>query len=569
MASAPNDKPLDVEASAMWLDENSATENMPSGPPSEPQGLSDQTRYVTKSKIIMIFLTCASVDLVALMDQTTLAASLTLISRALSSSANNAWISGAYFLTSTSFQLLYGRLSDIWSRKTVLLACIFLFFVGSLAASLAQTDTQLIAFRALTGVGGGGLMTLAQTIVSDVVSLRDRGKYQGILGAVVAIANGIGPIVGASLSEINTQSWRWIFRLNLPLTAISTVAIVWMMPLKKVEGSWLFKLKAIDFTGAILTLSASTSLVLALTWAGDQYPWQSAAVIAPLVIGVALLAAFVLWEGIGPRYPLMPLHIFRSRLVIGACATMFINGWLFVTQVYYIPAFFQLAYGLSPVISGALLLPITLTQTISSTTSGLIVHWIGRYRESIIVGWITWSIGLGLYSTLKPNQFEVGKAVGYGLLTGFGVGQTLQPSLIAIQAGVARQDMAVVTCTRNFVRNLGSTLGLAVAATLINSTLRPDLTRLGLPVQEVINGPDTYLASLAAGNREEVRQAILSSYSQGFRRIFYLNAALSSLAVVVAWFMIPQIGLDRQDDAALKVQADEKSSKEGIVQRQA
>lgn len=242
---------------------------------------------------------------------------------------------------------------------------------------------------------------------------------------------------------------------------------------------------------------------------------------------------------------------------------MFINGWLFVTQVYYIPAFFQLAYGLSPVKSGALLLPITLIQTISSTTSGLIVHWTGRYRESIIIGWVAWAIGLGLYSTMKQDHFDLGKAIGFGLLTGFGVGQTLQPSLIAIQAGVGRQDMAVVTCTRNFVRNLGSTLGVAVAATLINSSLRSTLTAIDQPVQEIINNPQAYVAGLPQASREAVRLSILSSYSEGFRRVFYLNAALAGLAVLIAWFMIPQIGLDRDDDAALKEQGREKSKKQG------
>ncbi|KAF2010003.1 putative MFS drug transporter [Aaosphaeria arxii CBS 175.79] len=516
----------------------------------EPSSLTDQTGYVKPSRIVMIFLTCASVDLVALMDQTTLAASLSSVSRALG--------------TSTSFQLLYGRLSDIWSRKTVLLCCMFLFFIGSLAASLAQTTTQLIAFRAITGVGGGGLMTLAQTIVSDVVSLRERGKYQGILGAVVALANGIGPIIGASLTSISPESWRWIFRLNLPLTAVSTVAIVYMMPLKRVQGSWIFKLKAIDFAGALLTLTASTCLVLSLTWAGIDHPWHSAAVITPLILGVVLLAAFVIWEGIGPKYPLMPLHIFRNPLVIGICTTMFINGWLFVTQIYYIPAFFQLAYGLSPMKSGALLLPITLMQTVSSTFSGLIVHWTGRYRESIIIGWVSWTVGLGLYSTLDTTHFDLGKAIGYGLLTGFGVGQTLQPSLIAIQAGVARQDMAVITCTRNFVRNLGSTLGLAVAATLISSSLQSRVT--GQNAAQVIDDPEAYLSMIPEGARQAAQEMVLSAYSQGFRHVFYLNAALSALAALLAWTMISHINLDRPDDAALNEQRDLETAKKSDVQ---
>ncbi|KAL1591752.1 hypothetical protein SLS60_011751 [Paraconiothyrium brasiliense] len=264
----------------------------------------------------------------------------------------------------------------------------------------------------------------------------------------------------------------------------------------------------------------------------------------------------------------MPLHIFRNGLVIGACSTMFINGWLFVTQVYYIPAFFQLAYDLSPVKSGALLLPITLTQTISSTFSGLIVHWVGRYRESIIIGWITWTVGLGLYSTLDTARFDLGKAIGYGLLTGFGVGQTLQPSLIAIQAGVARHDMAVVTCTRNFVRNLGSTLGLAVAATVINSSLQSVVT--GPSAAQVLDDPAAYLATVAEGNRQAAREMILSGYAQGFRHVFYINASLSALGAVLAYLMIPQITLDRPDDAALNEQRDfESKSRHEISDPQA
>jgi hypothetical protein len=246
------------------------------------------------------------------------------------------------------------------------------------------------------------------------------------------------------------------------------------------------------------------------------------------------------------------VRIFRSGLVVGASLTMFINGWLFVTQVYYIPSFFQLAYGLSAVKSGALLLPITLTQTLSSTFSGLIVHWTGRYRESIILGWAVWAIGLGCYSTLDPQHFELGKAIGYGLLMGFGVGQTLQPSLIAIQAGVARQDMAVVTCTRNFVRNLGSTLGLAISATLVNSALRSSLAGTGVSGTDFLDDPEAALGEVVDGNeRNMIERLAVEAYASGFRRMFYLNAALAALGCLLAFWLIPQIGLERPDDSAL------------------
>ncbi|KKY13385.1 putative mfs drug transporter [Diplodia seriata] len=431
----------------------------------------EQTKYLPKRRIVSVFLACASIDFAALLDQTSLAASLSIIGRSLNASNQSSWISGAYFVTSTSFQLLYGRLSDIWSRKIILLIGIAIFFFGSLASSLSQNVIQLIVFRAFTGVGGGGLMTVAQFIVSDVVPLRERGKYQGILGAFVALGNGVGPVIGGALASSSADGWRWIFRLNLPLSVVMVLCVVFFMPLKKVEGDWKLKIKAVDFFGAVLALGGSAVLVLALTWAGGEYAWASAHVIASFVVGIAVCICFVLWQWKGTSVPLVPrtfpplflpppLHIFRSRVVAGASITMFINGWNFVTQIYYIPTFYQLAYARSATVSGLLLLPLTLTQTLASTLTGLLVSTTGRYREAILAGWALWAVGLGLFSTLDDYS-GVGKQVGYAVLTGAGVGATLQPSLVAIQAGVPRGDMAVVTAWRNFVRNLGATLGLA------------------------------------------------------------------------------------------------------------
>lgn len=265
--------------------------------------------------------------------------------------------------TSTCFQLVYGKLSDIWSRKFVLFVGLAIFFIGSLAASLAQNVTQLIVFRALTGVGGGGLMTVAQMIVSDVVPLRERGKYQGILGAVVALAYGIGPVIGGALASISHDSWRWIFRLNLPLTVVTTLAVFFFMPLRKVEGCWQVKVKAIDFPGVLLALGGTAVLLLGLNWGGGEYPWDSVHVVVTLVLGVVVSVGFVVWQWKGARVPLMPVHIFKVRIVNGACLTMFINGWNFLVQVYYIPTFYQLVFGYSTVKAGAMLLPVTLMQS--------------------------------------------------------------------------------------------------------------------------------------------------------------------------------------------------------------
>ncbi|KAI1080697.1 MFS general substrate transporter [Whalleya microplaca] len=513
----------------------------------------EQTNYVPKSTIITIFLACASVDLIALMDQTTLASSLYIIGDALRASNQASWIASGYFITSTVGQLLYGRLSDIWSRKVILLIGLAIFFIGSLAASLAQTATQLIIFRCFTGIGGGGLMTVAQLIVSDVVPLRERGKYQGILGAVVALANGIGPVIGGSLSSQSDDSWRWIFRLNLPLTVLTTLCVVFIMPLKKVEGDWKVKLKAVDFLGIILALAGMSVFMLGLTWGGSEYPWQSRHVIATLVVGFVLCVGFIIWQRF-PRYPLVPLHIFKSRIVNGACLTMAINGWNFVVQVYYIPTFYQLQYGYSATKAGAMLLPITLVQTLSSTLSGLVVHWIGRYRECILFGWVCWAVGLGLMSTLDESS-GLGKQIGYGIIIGIGVGNTLQPALIACQAGVERRDMAVVTSFRNFVRNLGGTFGLAVCGTLLNNIISNSLSSLEIDdtsLKDLLSSPQSYLSGLSRTEAQRVRSALVPAYRNAFRVIFVVGASLAAIAFFVALFLMPQVELNRPDDEKLK-----------------
>ncbi|KAF9888877.1 hypothetical protein FE257_008247 [Aspergillus nanangensis] len=526
----------------------------------------EQTNYVPPRTIITIFLACSTVDLIALMDQTTLAASLSIIGNALKASDQTAWISGGYFVTSTCFQLLYGRLSDIWSRKLILFVGLGIFFLGSLAASFAQTATQLIIFRAFTGVGGGGLMTVAQMIVSDVVPLRERGKYQGILGAVVAIANGIGPVIGGALASTGPDGWRWIFRLNLPLTAICAASVFFCMPLRKVAGDVRAKLAAVDFVGAGLALGGTAVLLLGLTWGGGEYKWDSVQVVVTLVVGVVVCGLFVGWQWKGTQCPLVPMGIFRGRIVNGACLTMFVNGWNFLVQVYYIPTFYQLVFGYSTVKAGAMLLPITLMQTASSTLSGLIVHWVGRYRECILVGWMIWAVGLGLFSTLDESS-GLGKQIGYGLLTGIGVGNTLQPSLIAIQAGVDRRDMAVVTSFRNFVRNLGGTLALAIAGTIINNVIGSSISTLGLSAAEqrsFLSSPQNYLSELPDAEAEQARALLIPAYKKGFRIIFLIGAGLAAVAFVLAFVLMPQVGLKRSDDEKLKEEGRKRVNKETI-----
>ncbi|KAF4778345.1 MFS drug transporter [Colletotrichum scovillei] len=509
----------------------------PTDKKAETHVFNEQTNYVSKVKVITIFLACASVDLVALMDQTTLAASLSIVGNYLHAGQQLSWLANGYFITSTVGQLLYGRLSDIWSRKVILMVGLAIFGLGSLASSLAQTATQLIVFRCFTGLGGGGLMTVAQMI-----------------GAVTALANGIGPVIGGTLSSKGGDSWRWIFRLNLPLTALSAGCALFFMPLRKVEGDWKVKTRAIDFVGILLALAGTTTLMLGLTWGGGEYPWASVAVLTTLIVGAFICVIFILWQWKGPKHPLVPLDIFRARMTIGACITMAINGWNFVVQVYYIPTFYQLVYNYGATRSGVMLLPITLVQTASSTLSGLIVHWVGRYRECILFGWLCWSVGLGLMSTLNETS-GLGKQIGYSLLIGVGVGNTLQPALVAIQAGVPRKDMAVVTSFRNFVRNLGATFGLAICGTILNNVVKNSVNGLDLSADRrdsLLSNPQQYLSSLSDEDAQRIRDVLAPAYQRSFKVIFELGSGLAAAGFFVAWFLMPHIDLARPDDHKLK-----------------
>jgi hypothetical protein len=261
--------------------------------------------------------------------------------------------------------------------------------------------------------------------------------------------------------------------------------------------------------------------------------------------------------------------IFRFKIVNGAMLTMFVNGWGFLVQVYYIPAFGQLVCGYSAVKSSALLLPITLTQSKSiallvllmlieskalfSTLSGLYIHRFGRYRECLLLGWAVWAVGMGLFSTL--DNASLGKQIGFALLSGFGLGNTLQPSLIAVQAGVERKQMAIVTSFRNFIRNLGGTLGLALSGTIINNAVRETLTPHGISgaaAQLLINSPELFRHEYGDERTNNIRVDLRSAYVKGFRIIFIVSAVLNALAFIAAWFLMPQVELNRQDDAKLK-----------------
>jgi MFS family permease len=327
--------------------------------------------------------------------------------------------------------------------------------------------------------------------VSDVVTLKERGKYQGILGCFVALSNSLGPIIGGIFVE--KASFRWCFYINLPLTAISFIVIVFLLPLRRVKGGMMEKLKRLDWYGSFLTISWAVLVLLGLSWAGNQYPWASAAVLAPLIIGLALLGVFLVVEWKLVPLPLVPLAIFRNKTVSAAMIATFFSGMIFYATLYYLPTYFQIVRGASPIRSGVLLLPLVIVQTVTSFTSGLLVSKTGDYWWNLVLGFGIWAIGVGLLSLLDENS-SLGEVVGYQILYGIGAGQTFQTSLVAIQASVQRKEMATATGFRNFLRMLGGTFALTICSTIVNNIVRKRLGQLGLSqaqVNSILSDPTT------------------------------------------------------------------------------
>lgn len=527
-------------------------------------GFNSQTNYLPRATIITVFLSLSVVTFSIVVDQTTLAVAAPIIGQDLGAGDRTSFITASYFLTSTSFQLIYGRMSDFFGRKPLLMVLLVIFFIGSLGSSLSPDVISLVTFRAVTGIAGGGLLTMGQFIIGDVVSLRDRGKYQGILGAIIVLGNGLGPLIGGALAE--KTSWRNIFRMMLPLLAFAFVISWRFLPLKPVEGDWKKKAKAVDWYGSALSFVGVALMVLGLSWAGGSYSWSNAHVLAPLIIGVVFMVLFVLWQWKGcteARPPVMPLGMFRHRIVIGATITQMCNGWLMYNQMFYIPQFYQLAYGYGAIEAGVLMLPLLCLQSMSSTMSGLIVSKTGRYRELLLSGWAMWSIGLGLFSTLDESSNK-GSQIGFALLTGIGVGQTLQIALVALQGAVPRKEMAVVTSLRNFSRNLGGALGLAIGASIINTVTIADLAPLGwsaAQVRDAISHPaDLFGSSNADGSKrpglsEMQIQQLRRAYVRGFHINFILLAALGALSFFVTLLLMRHKNIDRDDDKMLKEKA--------------
>lgn len=508
--------------------------------------LQDQTNFLPKQQVIVAFAGLSAALLVALLDQSIISTALPTITASFRAGNEASWLSTSYLLTSTAASPLYGRFSDIFGRKTCIVFALTGFLIGSALCAAAQSVTQLIVFRALSGAFGGGIVSLVMVVVGDVVSLRERGFYQGLLGVVVALANAGGPLIGGALA---TVGWRWCFIIAVPIIIVALISVVILLPLKKVEGSIKSKLAKIDYLGTALVLAGTVLLLLGLNWGGQQYPWDSPHVLVTLILGGVIFVVFAFVEARFATLPLVPMRLFKIGTVCSVLVQTMCSGGIFYLLLFFVPQFTQVVKGYSGVKAGVTLIPLMVVQALTSVIAGIVVSKTGKYKIIIVAGFGIFSIGVGLLGLLNEHS-NIGEIIGFLLLSGFGAGGTLQVTLVAAQNAVERRDLAVLTSTRNFMRLFGGTLCLAISYTILNNSVRSQVANLPADViTQVVRNPKTITnGTFDAATSDQLLQA----YVHAFRNVFRFGLGLTLLAFVVTTLFTKEFSLDRNDDQKRK-----------------
>ncbi|KAH8828833.1 major facilitator superfamily domain-containing protein [Flagelloscypha sp. PMI_526] len=438
------------------------TPDMPS-PPDTKGGKGSAFWLSFTSLVLCMFLSA--------LDLTAVGTMLPTISKDLHGSDNFAWVGSGYALASTAFLPLSGNLADIFGRRSIMLLSVGLFALGSALAGSAQTMTWLIGAR-IQGIGGGGILSLSEIIVSDLVPLSERGLYQGLLSLVWAFSSVLGPIIGGAFSE--RASWRWLFYLNLPIAGIAMAFVLVFLRVKTPPGTIMSKLAIVDWIGNLIVITGTTLCNIGLSWAGVRHPWSDVHVLAPLIIGIVLLIIFMIHQRYIPSQPTVPRDLVSNRTNISAYIGTFIHGITSIALIYYLPIYFQAVLGASPIRSGVDILATALMITPFAIGNGAYVQVFQRYKDGNYAGWILTIIGFGVLSLLKADS-STGQWVGYQMIPAAGVGilfaATVFPSLAPLPVERAAASLAFFT----FMRAFAQTWGITIAATILQNELKKSL----------------------------------------------------------------------------------------------
>jgi len=479
-------------------------------------------------KVMVAFSGLLLVMLLAALDSTIVSTALPTIVGELGGLEHLAWVVTAYLLAQTVVTPIYGKLGDLYGRKIVLQVAILIFLVGSALCGLSGNMTQLIVFRAIQGLGGGGLNVTTQAIVGDIVPPRERGKYQGFFGAMFGLASIAGPLLGGFFTT--HLGWRWIFYVNLPLGMVALVVLAATLPSQSVRRA-----HAIDYVGAALLAVVLSALTLVADLGGLTYPWSSPLMLG--LMGTALLATvlFVVVERRAPE-PVLPPRLFTQRTFLVGTLVGLIVGFALFGSVTYLPLFLQVVMGVSPTRSGLQMVPMMLGMLVTSVISGQIISRTGRYKLFPIVGTGVMALGLFFLSRLSVQSSATQASV-LMLVLGLGIGMVMQVLVIAVQNAVEYRDLGVATSGATLFRLIGGSLGTAILGAIFASRLTANLARAlpgGADATAIGRGTSTAaLAQMSGAARAGYAQAFTASLDT----VFLVATAVCAIGFVLSFFL--------------------------------
>ena len=524
-------------------------------PGPEPEAAADQSVardfvQLPKRQVILTMVGALMSLFLAALDQTIVSTAMPRIIGDLGGFDRYTWVTTAYLVASTISVPIVGRLSDIYGRKIFFICGIIIFLAGSVLAGTSQTMNQLIAFRAIQGIGGGIIMANTFVSIADLFPPEDRGKFQGFVGVAFGMASVVGPTLGGFITD--NISWNWIFFINIPVGVPALILITLLFPKITPE----VQSRKLDWLGMATLILAVTPILLALSWGGVQYAWGAPQIIAPLAFGCAMAAAFVFVES-RAESPIMPLEIYRNRMVAISLIATFLTGFGMFGAIIFIPLFFQGVLGASATSSGSFLTPMMMGIVFGATLSGQILSRTGgHYRAQAIIGTALMGVGMILVSTLDENA-SFAQAIAYIVVMGLGLGATFPTFILAVQNTIPFRLMGVATSAIQFYRSIGGMLGLAVLGAAMTNRFEtrladsiPDPLAADLPtgrLDEITDNPQALVDPSAMdrlsagfsepGMAETLISTLKAALAGAVSDIFTISAAVIALSVVATLFL--------------------------------